>query len=284
MAASGALSSSPLHPFTGVQVDVDLREELSPQQREQLVDLYNKHHLLLFRGTPLTMEEQTRAIGYFGESVGGSYISNTVPGAGAPEGELEFHSDLTYTPLPTRGISLYAEDVEPGCAGTKYANAQRAYSLLPGALRDKLRDRKAMHLRMPDHLTSRTREEHMGVNGVRATQPVIYPKPETGEPVLLITKLAVDRILDLPEPESEAILEECYGYLYAPENVYEHQWQQHDLLIWDNLALQHARSHVEKDGPHRSLRRVAFAAFGQLEEANAAQLAAAPGARRVGMS
>jgi len=275
------LEYTPLSPNTGVQVMTDIRRELSAGERDELVQLYRTHNLLLFRGVPLSMEDQVRAIGLFGENLGGSYISNTVAGAGAPEGELEFHSDLTYTPTPTRGISLYAEDVEEGAAGTKYANAQRAYQLLPEALRDKLRERWAMHLRMPDHLDSRTREIHMGPQGLRATQPIFYTKPETGEPVLLITRLAVDRILDVPDEESEALLEELYGYLYAPDNVYEHHWQPHDLLIWDNLALQHARSYVQLNGPHRSLRRVAFAAFGQLEEAGIANQIAAGGARRV---
>jgi len=271
MGAAARLEHTPISTHVGAEVHVDLREELGPAQREHLVELYRRHHLLLFRGVPLSLEEQVRAVGYIGEPLGGSYISNTVAGAGAPEGELEFHSDLTYTELPTRGISLYAEDVEPGAAATKYANAQRGYELLPETLRERLRGRTAMHLRMPDHLESRTREWHMGPQGLRATQPVLYPKPDTGEPVLLITRLAVDRILDMPAADSEELLEELYGHLYAADNIYEHHWVMHDLVIWDNLALQHARSDVRLHGPRRSLRRVAFAAQGQSGQAMAVQ-------------
>ena len=41
--------------------------------------------------------------------------------------------------------------------------------------------------------------------------------------------------------------------MYAPDNVYEHTWQVGDLLVWDNLALQHARDAVNG---RRTLRRV----------------------------
>ena len=42
--------------------------------------------------------------------------------------------------------------------------------------------------------------------------------------------------------------------------VYEHHWQAGDLLVWNNVALQHARGNVFYSGAPRTLRRVAFAA------------------------
>jgi alpha-ketoglutarate-dependent taurine dioxygenase len=62
-------------------------------------------------------------------------------------------------------------------------------------------------------------------------------------------------IADLPKAESEALLEELFQHLYAPENVIEHHWRKDDLAIWDNLALQHARPNVEAEGPARTLRK-----------------------------
>ncbi|HZS15082.1 MAG TPA: TauD/TfdA family dioxygenase [Candidatus Dormibacteraeota bacterium] len=271
MGAAAPFEYAPLSPHIGVEVHADLREELSPAQREQFVELYRRHHLLLFRGTPLSPEDQTRAVSYLGDALPGGYISNTRPEGAAGEGELEFHSDLTYMDTPVRGISLYGEDVEEGAPGTKYANAQRACSLLPDALRESLRDRTAVHVWMPAHSHKRTRESDMTERGLRATHPVLYAKPDTGEPVLLITWLATDRILDMPPAESDALLDELAGYIYRPDNIYEHVWRNHDLVIWDNLALQHARSNVRRDGPHRSLRRVAFAPSGGVEAATAAQ-------------
>jgi len=37
-------------------------------------------------------------------------------------------------------------------------------------------------------------------------------------------------------------------------HVLRHEWRNGDLVAWDNLAIQHARSDVRADGPTRTLR------------------------------
>ena len=44
-----------------------------------------------------------------------------------------------------------------------------------------------------------------------------------------------------------------YAHLYDPANVYAHEWQPNDLVIWDNLTVQHARP--EPNAVPRTLRR-----------------------------
>jgi hypothetical protein len=38
--------------------------------------------------------------------------------------------------------------------------------------------------------------------------------------------------------------------------VLDHEWRRGDLVVWDNLAVQHARGNVEIEGPERTLRKV----------------------------
>jgi taurine dioxygenase len=64
--------------------------------------------------------------------------------------------------------------------------------------------------------------------------------------------------------ESDALLEELFTYLYAPDNIYEHHWHEGDLVIWDNLAVQHARSAT--GAAARTLRRVTIAHYGYWEQ------------------
>ena len=47
------------------------------------------------------------------------------------------------------------------------------------------------------------------------------------------------RILDLPEEESRALLQELFAASVRPEFVYRHQWQPHDLVFWDNRSVMH---------------------------------------------
>jgi len=45
------------------------------------------------------------------------------------------------------------------------------------------------------------------------------------EPILYVTEMQTARIDDLPPDESEALLQQLFGCLYAPANVYEHRWR-----------------------------------------------------------
>lgn len=49
-----------------------------------------------------------------------------------------------------------------------------------------------------------------------------------------------------------------FSHLYARDNVYRHERRPGDLVIWDNIAIQHARS-AQASAVRRRLRRVAVA-------------------------
>jgi taurine dioxygenase len=63
------------------------------------------------------------------------------------------------------------------------------------------------------------------------------------------------RIDGMDDAASEALLEELFDHLYRPENVVEHHWRERDLVLWDNIALQHARPNIMIEGPARTLRK-----------------------------
>src|SRR5262249_40604655 len=88
------------------------------------------------------------------------------------------------------------------------------------------------------------------------TTPVAKTHPRTGKQVLFVAENHTNEIVGLSVEEGDALIDELYSYLYSPANVYEHDWQQGDLVLWDNLAVQHARPGLELDGPARSLRKV----------------------------
>jgi taurine dioxygenase len=66
------------------------------------------------------------------------------------------------------------------------------------------------------------------------------------------------RLDGLAQAESDAVLRALFSHLYAPENVYRHPWRNGDVVIWDNLALQHARPDLTGIKPRR-LQRIAVA-------------------------
>lgn len=62
---------------------------------------------------------------------------------------------------------------------------------------------------------------------------------------------------ELPLEEGEALLQDLFARLYAPDNVYSHYWRTDDVIIWDNIALQHARP-AEAGVAPRHLRRLSL--------------------------
>jgi taurine dioxygenase len=62
--------------------------------------------------------------------------------------------------------------------------------------------------------------------------------------------------MELGSEDSEDLLEELFEHLYRSEHVYAHEWRERDLIMWDNLAVQHGRPNVLLEGPTRTFRKI----------------------------
>jgi alpha-ketoglutarate-dependent taurine dioxygenase len=68
--------------------------------------------------------------------------------------------------------------------------------------------------------------------------------------------LFMDTVVDMEFDDSEALRAELHGYLYDPANIYRHDWAVGDLVIWNNVALQHSRPPLQPETGERTHRRV----------------------------
>jgi taurine dioxygenase len=84
---------------------------------------------------------------------------------------------------------------------------------------------------------------------------VIQRHPRTGAPLLFANEYYMSHVLELPAEAGERVIHEACEVLYQPEGIYAHEWREGDLVVWDNIALQHARAEVRPD-TRRTLRRV----------------------------
>jgi taurine dioxygenase len=254
---SNSVSFTSLSTSLGVEVDLDPSKPFSRAEQEDIGALLDEHHLLLFRGHEHSLEEQRRTVGYIAEPDLNSVISDPMEETSAGDGELLFHSDQAYASLPTFGISLYGEQLSAGSACTTYANLRRAYLQLPEDLRRRLEGRQGLHLWETNHNHRRLREDDATDEGTGSVHPVFLKNPRTGEPSLYVSMLHTVRILGFDAAESDGLIKEAFSYLYAPDNLYTHHWQLHDLVVWNNLTLHHAREPLPRGVP-RVLRRVTF--------------------------
>ena len=59
----------------------------------------------------------------------------------------------------------------------------------------------------------------------------------------------------MPDDEAHDLLDELLSYTVRPENVYLHDWQVGDLVLWDNAVLLHHRQPFP-DTQNRLLKRM----------------------------
>ena len=262
-----------LHPELGVEIaDLDLSEELDADSIATLRDLFDRRGLLLLRGAGFTPDEQSYLVGIvIGQTVPtdraaavalthtyANYVTNKDEDGYARFGELLFHCDMMWAETPIEVISLYGRRVDPPTVPTRFASMGSALATLPADLRSRVAEFKAVHETgqqrrgaHKDQLVVPQHEVHRST-----AKPVIWRHPRTGRELLYVSQQMTARIEGLDPAESEALLEELFAHLYRQEAVLDHEWQQGDLVVWDNLALQHARGNVEIEGPERTLRKV----------------------------
>jgi taurine dioxygenase len=99
------------------------------------------------------------------------------------------------------------------------------------------------------------RERDLSPNSPRVVRPLVGRHPRTGRSVLNANEMHTDRVVGLDPDESEALLAEVYAFLYADANVYRHEWQVGDLVLWDNIAVHHGRP-AFPTSEERTLQRV----------------------------
>ena len=254
------LDLRPLSPAFGVEaIGVDLDHASIEVDQRALRDAYTRAHLVLVRGDRVDMATQCRFASLFGPVIDSAYVSNSRPGAIIPHGALLFHSDLAFTPDPYLGLSLHALELPPAGSATWYVDAVAACRALPPSLRRRVDACAAVHAfdLQTQRGDGRAFREPVPGGGDRAVHPVILEHPITGESVLYVNEMQTERIDGLAPDESDDLLQELFAHLYSGDFTYEHQWQLGDLIVWDNVAVQHARRDPV-DGP-RTLQRVTLA-------------------------
>jgi taurine dioxygenase len=256
--------------FGAEVLDIDLSRELSSEDKQELRKLLYEKRLLYFGGQHLTPEQQVAVMDAIGNvisetpdrakvsavSAKGGYIKDT--------GRLLFHSDYQFTEEGAlHAISLYATEMEAE-EPTVFANMVRAVEQLPSDLASKARSLDVVQLRdySVNHSESKRARLSERIPGApdgqypHSIHPMVRKHPVTGEDVLNVSQLNTSHVAGQDDATSETVFKSLEPYQYGDENCYVHNWKLNDILIWDNIALQHGRGPVTDDRP-RTLQRVA---------------------------
>lgn len=256
------LDSCAIEPF-GVEIAASAIADPDESIRLRMRRRFDEQGLVLIRGLALSMDEQKALCRTFGPvldtELENFIVSNVREDGYLGVQELLFHNDLAYLPEPYPGGSLHALEAGEGTTSTRFASGTRAWAELPPALRERVAPLNALHVKQRVFDRPNTLAD-LEPGDVCAIHAVVGRHKRTGAPYLFVSEDLTVCIAGLGEAESAALLAELYARIYAPDNVYEHHWRVGDIVIWDNLAVQHARGPLSP--APRTLQRVSIARIG----------------------
>lgn len=282
------LTVTPFSAPLGAEITgIDVREDVDEHSFRTIEQAWHDHQVLIIRGQDLGKKEQLTFARRFGETgarglpahkrnetddFGGAImmITNKRDASGnfvgsVPEGELWFHSDLSYQPVPHKATFLHAMALPSSGGNTMFANMYEAYNNVPADLKAKLAGRKVLHAY--DFATTAGVDIDQGLDKIQhCWQPIFVTHPATGRTSLFVSRLMSARIEGLDRVESDAILRDLFAVAEDPAIIYEHVWTLGDLVIIDNRCCLHARRDFPAD-QLRLLQRCTVRGEGELAAA-----------------
>jgi alpha-ketoglutarate-dependent taurine dioxygenase len=254
-----------LMPTWGVEVDFDLSQPLSDRTATALVELYDEHHLLLFRRQTFSAEQQVAFARLFGpishrspamKTKDTSLVSNVAPEGVLGDGELLFHSDNTFFQHPLKAIGLFAMEIPSIGGDTLFSNAYQVYESLPAEVQKRLADLTSLQtFDYAGDYNKRSTLEAVPADAPVAQHPLLWINPVTGRTALFLSEHTTVRINGLADrAEEDALIALLRRHIEDQRFCYRHKWTVGDFVFWDNVCLQHARETFDRSQA-RTLRR-----------------------------
>jgi taurine dioxygenase len=255
---------------------VDIREPLSPGDRDAIRAAWLEHLVLRFRNQPMTDAQHMAFTGQFGElefnpaaliqkqygvetqsdgrrrevapeiSVISNIIENGKAIGGLGDGEAFWHTDSSFVDVPPAASLLRSLEVPPPSAGgsTYFLNMYSAYETLPDDLKERIAGLQAIHA--ATH--SSGGKAHQGFENVAdpskvpgAHQPLVRTHPETGRKALFLGRRINAYVLGLSVEDSEALLDQLWDHATQDKFTWRQDWRVGDLIWWDNRCAMHRR-------------------------------------------
>jgi taurine dioxygenase len=246
--ALASMTVVPSGSALGAQIcGLNLAEPLPDDTAAALRQAFLEHCVLYFRAQNLTEQNQLDFTRYFGEPqvhvraqseavTPGIFIVSNVKKNGRPigalgDGEVKFHSDLAYMPKPGSISMLYAIEIPQSGGATQWGSGYAAYDALDNAMKQRLQGMRAIHQHVSEELNPAEPVDH----------PIVCTHPQSGRKALFITPLFTRSIVGLQAQASDELLGILRAHVTQSRFIWTHQWQQGDLLMWDNRPTMHRR-------------------------------------------
>jgi len=267
----------------GARVEgLDLSVPLTDAQFVQLEQALGKYGVLSYPQQTLTSIQLKQFSERFGKleiNVANMYqdvglpevmiLSNKVENGkplGLSDAGQDWHTDMSYSKMIAftnvlYGIEIPHRDGEP-LGNTEFCNMHAAYDDLPESLKTKLAGMTITHNfeKFWEKMRREKGQRPPLTDAQRAAKPpvshpIFMTHPITGKTVLYANPGYSMRINELPEAESDEILEFLFKHQLQAKYQYRHRWSVGDVLMWDNMGTLHNAVADYRPDEHRYIKR-----------------------------
>ena len=164
-------------------------------------------------------------------------------------GRIPWHTDLAFSEMPNVGALLNMVEKASVGGQTAWLDTERAYEALDSGLKQRI---EGLEVRF-EFCTDLSKMKYHNPGGVRVgasatgfpdypplARPLVWKHPATGRSILNIGPLNLQKIVGMEEAESDALIRTLIDAVIQPQFIYEHAWQQGDIILWDNYRMMHS--------------------------------------------
>jgi len=263
---------------------INLAEPLSDENFSRIFSALGEHSVLCFPGQSLTPENLRDFSARFGYLQKGfvkngpyepdvpevSILSNIVKDGrpiGLGDAGQDWHTDMSYNKTVGFTNVLHAIEVPRRdgkvLGNTLFANMYAAYDDLSPELKERLEGLTATHdfnkfweeMRRRPGSTRAPLSPEERAKRPPAVHPIFLDHPITGRRVLYCNPGYAIRINELPEAESDRLLEELFEHQLNEKYQYAHTWTEGDVLMWDHISTLHNAVADYAPHEHRLIKR-----------------------------
>jgi taurine dioxygenase len=256
--------------------DLNLAKALANEEVDEILGALGKYGVIRFPLQQLSGRQLADFSARFGEleiNVANAYpepgipqvmiLSNIVEN-GRPIGLADagqgWHTDMSYSSTIAfanvlYGIKIPQRNGKP-LGATEFSNMHAAYEGLPAELKTKLAGKTVLHdfskfwemMRREKGSKRPPLSEAQRKTKPPVSHPIFLTHPLTGRKVLYANPGYSVRINELPQKESDEMLEFLFEHQLKPEYQYISHWQEGDVLMWEDIGTIH--NAVADYGPH----------------------------------
>ena len=215
-------------------------------------NLLLEHKVIFFRNQKISPEEQLALASLFGPIEQHAYVKGLnqypeivriikKPNEKNQWGE-NWHSDVSYNVKPTKAVILKSIKIPPVGGDTMFANMELAWETLDEKIKDKIKDKKALHSSLGAEFFV---NDYAGMEGngnhdeYSNEHPIVRTHPETKKKILFVNWTYTKNIVGMDKKESNEILNEIFKHQARLDFTCRFQWTENTVAIWDNRSVQH---------------------------------------------